>query len=64
MCSNLLVNQTSFWGLLKKTEEKIKYDRPSNEERGQFSTGQNCHRTVAGEDVHFENFIKCKTLTF
>ena len=53
MCSNLLVNQTSFFGIIKKTEEKIKYDRPSNEERGQFSTGQNCHRTVAGEDVPF-----------
>ena len=53
-----------FFGIIKKTEEKIKYDRPSNEERGQFSTGQNCHRAVTGEYVHFENFMKCKTLQF
>ena len=63
MCSNLLVNQTSFWGLLKNIKE-FKYDRPSDEKRGQFSTGQNCHRTIAGEYVHFENVIKCKTLQF
>ena len=58
-----LVGKSNFFlGINEKLKKKFKYDRPSDEERGQFPTGQNCHRAVTGDYLHFENFIKCKKI--